>query len=84
MAKLVLADITNLENETTVVSTINANSALIEAALEKTLTRDDNTSNPNEDKKILYIQTPKNVPEKANMLKKFYLLNGNVTLVAYE
>lgn len=47
MAKLTLADITNLENESTVVSTLNANSALIEAALEKTLTRDDNTLNPN-------------------------------------
>jgi hypothetical protein len=47
MAKLTLADLANLENEESAVATINANSALIEAALEKTLTRDNNTSNPN-------------------------------------
>lgn len=47
MAKLTLSDLQNLENEESAVTLINANSALIEAALEKTLTRDDNTLNPN-------------------------------------
>jgi hypothetical protein len=47
MAKLTLTDIANLTNEQTVITAINANNALIEAAMEKTLTRDDNTSNPN-------------------------------------
>lgn len=34
--------------------------------------------------KNLFIKTPNNVPSKANILKKFYLLNGAITLVAYE
>lgn len=45
MAKLVLADLVNLQNEPTAVGTINANSALIEAALEKTLSRDGTSPN---------------------------------------
>lgn len=36
------------------------------------------------DSKSLFIQTPQNVPSEANILKKFYLLNGNISLVAYE
>ncbi len=34
--------------------------------------------------KNLFIQTSQNVQSGANVLKKFYLLNGNVALVAYE
>jgi len=45
MAKLTLSDVTNLENETTAVATINANSALIETALENTLSRDGTSPN---------------------------------------
>ena len=46
MAKLTLADLTNLTaNEASTVATINANSALIEAALEKTLSRDGTSPN---------------------------------------
>lgn len=45
MAKLTLDDLGNLENENTAVSTINDNNALIEAALEKTLSRDGTTPN---------------------------------------
>lgn len=45
MAKLTLDDLANLENETTATSTINANNALIEAALENTLSRDGTTPN---------------------------------------
>lgn len=45
MAKLTLADITNLQNETTAVTAINANSASIETALEKTLSRDGTSPN---------------------------------------
>lgn len=40
MPKLTLANIGNLQNETTVVSTINANNALIQTAVENTLSRD--------------------------------------------
>lgn len=35
-------------------------------------------------KKILYINVPNSVPGSAKILKKFYLLNGNESLVAYE
>ena len=45
MAKLVLADLVNLQNEPTAVGTINSNSALIEAALENTLSRDGTSPN---------------------------------------
>lgn len=45
MAKLTLSDVTNLQNESSVIGTINANSDLIEAALEKTLSRDGTSPN---------------------------------------
>lgn len=46
MAKLTLADVSNiLGNPTSAASTINANSALIETALENTLSRDGTTPN---------------------------------------
>lgn len=46
MAKLVLNDLTNITgNETSAVTTINGNSAAIEAALEKTLSRDGTSPN---------------------------------------
>ncbi|MDP2585497.1 MAG: glycosyltransferase family 39 protein [Candidatus Levybacteria bacterium] len=34
--------------------------------------------------KNLFIKTPNNVPEKANRLKTFNILNGSIALVAYE
>ena len=34
--------------------------------------------------KNLFIQTSRNVPSNVDILKKFYLLNGSVILVAYE
>lgn len=45
MPKLTLADLGNLQNETTVVSTLNSNNALIEAALENTVSRDGTSPN---------------------------------------
>lgn len=46
MAKLTLTDLTQLSsNETSAVSVVNANNALIEAALEVTLSRDGTTPN---------------------------------------
>ena len=38
----------------------------------------------NKNDKALFIQMPLNVPGKSKILKKFYLLNGTVALVAYE
>lgn len=40
MAKLTLADLANLQNETSAVATMNSNWALIETAVENTLSRD--------------------------------------------
>jgi hypothetical protein len=45
MAKLTTTDLTNLTNETKATSTINANNALIETALENTLSRDGTSPN---------------------------------------
>jgi hypothetical protein len=45
MAKLTLGDLSNLQNEVTAVTTVNANNATLETALEKTLSRDGTTPN---------------------------------------
>lgn len=45
MAKLTLSDPANLTNESTFITTIAANNALIEAAMEKTLSRDGTSPN---------------------------------------
>ncbi len=45
MAKLTLTDLANLQNEQTAVAAVNANNALIEAALENTISRDGTTPN---------------------------------------
>lgn len=45
MAKLTTSDLTTLTNETSAVATINANNALIETAMENTLSRDGTTPN---------------------------------------
>ena len=45
MAKVTLSDLANLENQATAVTTINTNSALLEAAIENTLSRDGTTPN---------------------------------------
>lgn len=45
MAKLVLDDLTNINNQTSAVNTINQNNSRIETALEKTLSRDGTTPN---------------------------------------
>lgn len=45
MAKLTLSDLTSLANANTAVTAINANSALIETALENTLSRDGTSPN---------------------------------------
>jgi len=44
----------------------------------------DATQIDKKDSKNLFIQTSQNVQSGANILKKFYLLNGNTALVAYE
>lgn len=40
-------------------------------------------SNAGSSEKVLYVDTPANVPENAQILKNFYLLNGQKTLAAY-
>lgn len=45
MAKIILNDLENLTNDTSVVNSINNNNALLEAAIENTLSRDGTTPN---------------------------------------
>lgn len=45
MAKLLLTDLTNLQNETTAVSAVNSNNTAIETAIENTLSRDGTAPN---------------------------------------
>jgi hypothetical protein len=45
MAKLTTTDLANLTNETSAITTINANNALIETAMENTLSRDGTATN---------------------------------------
>lgn len=45
MAKVILNDLANLNNDNTVIATLNANNANIEAAMENTLSRDGTTPN---------------------------------------
>lgn len=45
MAKLTLTDLSNLNNQTTAVNTVNQNNEAIEAAMEKTLSRDGTSPN---------------------------------------
>jgi hypothetical protein len=45
MAKLTLTDLTNLNNDLTVIATLNANNANTEAAMENTLSRDGTSPN---------------------------------------
>lgn len=45
MAKLILSDLVNLENQTSTVATINSNNTDIENAIENTLSRDGSTPN---------------------------------------
>lgn len=45
MPKLTLTDLTSLENQSAAIAAVNANNALIEAAIENTLSRDGTTPN---------------------------------------
>jgi hypothetical protein len=45
MAKLILSNLANLQNEATATATINANNSLISTAMENTLSRDGTTPN---------------------------------------
>lgn len=71
MAKLTLTNIANLQNETTVVSVINANNDAIEAALEKTFSRDGTSPNQIENdidmnsKRIINLPVPVSASEPA-------------------
>lgn len=71
MAKLTLANLSNLQNESSAVSTINNNSDLIEIALENTLSRDGTSPNEMEssldmnDNRILNLPLPVDPTEPA-------------------
>jgi hypothetical protein len=71
MAKLVLDDLANLENEASAVGTINANNAKVETALENTLSRDGTSPNSMDavidmnSNKIVNLATPTNAADAA-------------------
>lgn len=65
MAKLTLTDLANLENENTAVTAINANNALIEAAIENTLSRDGTSPNTMSDSLDMNSNTILNLPAAA-------------------
>ncbi len=73
MAKIVLDDLTSIQNDPTAVDTINDNSALIEAAFENTLSRDG--TGPNQmlanldmnSRKILNLPAPRSPLEPARL-----------------
>lgn len=66
MAKLTLSDLSNLNNQTAAVNTINNNSDLIEAAMENTLSRDG--TSPNEMNAVLDMNSNRiiNLPDAAS------------------
>lgn len=86
MAKITLADIANLQNEQTVTASINANSALIEAAIEKTLSRDGSIPNQmtaNLDmnsRRILNLITPMSPEEPLRVQDLHDFLGSGLTL----
>src|SRR5688572_10611225 len=63
MAKITLADLANLQNEATAVATINNNNALIEAAIELTLSRDGTAPNEMDDDLDMNNNRIYNLPE---------------------
>jgi hypothetical protein len=75
MAKLTLADVVNLENQASAVGTVNANSALIETALENTLSRDG--TSPNSMGADLDMDSFRilNLPEPASALEPLRLID---------
>ncbi len=77
MAKLSLSDIANLENQSSVVATLNANNTLIENALEVTLSRDGTI--PNEMVADLDMNSNRimNLPDPTNNSEPVTLVYGN-------
>jgi hypothetical protein len=67
MAKITLNDLTNLSDEESSVNAINNNSALIEVAIEKTLSRDG--TSPNEMEASLDMNSNRiiNLPEPVSV-----------------
>lgn len=80
MTKLTLADLANLNNPTSAVTSINANNALIEAALENTLSLDGtspNAMNANLDMNNFIILNARDIFSNITLLT--YTLINNAT-----
>lgn len=86
MSKITLNDVVNLENETTAVGVINTNSAIIETAMDNTLSRDGTTPNQMEatldmnSNRIINLPAPISADEPAR-LTDLNTLNGGGTIV---
>lgn len=85
MAKLTLSDLSSLSNANTAIVTINANSALIEGALENTLSRDGTSPNQmtaNLDMnshRILNLPSPVSSLEPLRLTDLDSFVNGSIT-----
>lgn len=84
MAKLTLSDVENLDNPASAKTTINTNSALIETALENTLSRDGTSPNSMEanldmdSHRILNLPTPASVNEPLRLQDLNDFIGGGV------
>lgn len=84
MAKLTLADLTSLTNQQSAVSTINSNSALIETALENTLSRDGTTPNEMESDLDMNGNRILNLPEPLDDTEPLRLIDAQPFVDAAE
>lgn len=84
MAKLTLSDVENIDNPASAKATINTNSALIETALENTLSRDGTSPNSMEanldmdSHRILNLPTPVSVNEPLRLQDLNDFIGGGV------
>lgn len=80
MAKVTLTDLTTLTNQTSAVSTINANNTAIETALENTLSRDGTTPNAMESDLDMNDYRILNLPEPLDPTEPLRLQDVNLTV----
>lgn len=87
MTKITLTDLVNLENQTTAVTAINNNNAVIETAFDNTLSRDGtspNTMSANLDmnsKRVLNVPDAISAQEPATLNQVNQLVNGGTLIV---
>lgn len=84
MAKLTLTDISNLQNETTVVNAFTGNNTLTETALENTLSRDGASPNMMNASLDMNSRTILNLPDALTVQEPVTLGQFNTTIAALQ